>query len=296
MPLLHQFIFNQVSSKNSHYLASTIFRAAQKLLLKISNPVIQTELYGFPFMVPFSHDLPKNLQKHSNYSWNLLAVAKWVNSIYPNTPLIDVGANVGDTVALLRTSLQNPILCIEGNQSFFDLLQVNKQQFSQVTAVQQLLGDVDSVLKSELAIKNGTAQVKNSAKSQNIKTLENVLNSYPEFMQAKLVKIDTDGFDGFILRGAISWIKKQQPYVFLEFDPYFLAIQQFAPTEIFSILTDAAYKYVAFFDNYGNYLKSLKIKDSADIQSLIKEITGFQATRYYDLLFIPDENLMNFPY
>ena len=296
MSVLHQIIYSRTSRKSTNYLTEIIFRVSQKLLLKVSNPVVEANLYGFPFKVPFSHDLSKNLNKYPNYSWNLLKIAIWVNETYPNTPIIDIGANVGDTVGLLRTAISNPILCIEGSSDFFNLLLENISQFSQVEAILQLLGDANDAVKSELLIKNGTAQVKNSIKLLSIKTLISVLEEYPNYIHSKLVKIDTDGFDGFIVRGAVSWINEQKPYIFLEFDPFFLAAQGFPPTEIFDLFRCASYKLVVFFDNYGNYLSTEKIDNIDKLQLLVRKVTGFQGKRYYDLLFIPDENLRNFPY
>jgi hypothetical protein len=36
---------------------------------------------------------------------------------YPNLTMIDVGANVGDSIAIVRVDV--PILCVEGEDHFF---------------------------------------------------------------------------------------------------------------------------------------------------------------------------------
>ncbi len=45
---------------------------------------------------------------------------------YPDLTFIDIGANVGDTVVLLRAlGAGSPILCIEGDDRFFAILSKN---------------------------------------------------------------------------------------------------------------------------------------------------------------------------
>lgn len=298
---VYQYIFNQIAEtphkKFYQKIWRRFFQILQKILLKISNPIIKTNLYGFPFQVPFSHDLPKNLKKYPNYSFNLLKIALWVNQKYPDTPIIDIGANVGDTAALLRTQLKNAILCIEGNPHFFELLQQNTQNFTGVKPVIQLLGAENTALHSELVIEKGTAQIKNtSEKKSSVKILTTVLQQYPEFLNSKLVKIDTDGFDGYILRGATQWIQDQKPYIFLEFDPYFLGIQQFPVMEIIEIFREKHYELVSFFDNFGNYLTTVKMNELSEIERLVQKVKGYRGVCYYDLLFMPEDDLVDYPY
>jgi FkbM family methyltransferase len=51
--------------------------------------------------------------------------------------MIDIGANVGDSVAIVREQSDYPILCIEGNETYFQILEENLRRgaYASVMAV-----------------------------------------------------------------------------------------------------------------------------------------------------------------
>lgn len=90
--------------------------------------MITYKLWNYKIKIPFSHNLPVVIISHKNYNTNLPRIAIYVNSKYPDSSIIDIGANVGDTAALLRSFTDYPITCVEGDTKFFDLLKSNTQQ------------------------------------------------------------------------------------------------------------------------------------------------------------------------
>src|ERR1039458_4940240 len=49
------------------------------------------------------------------YDTALGSIASMIHAKYPDLHAIDIGANVGDTAALIRKSADIPVLCIEGD-------------------------------------------------------------------------------------------------------------------------------------------------------------------------------------
>ena len=69
------------------------------------------------------HLLPEYQSRHRLYDRFLPIFCK----LFDHTDhwIIDVGANVGDTAVTVAQACRNPILCIEGSDAFYELLQHN---------------------------------------------------------------------------------------------------------------------------------------------------------------------------
>ena len=70
--------------------------------------------------LPLSHELPFYQHDHPRYDRQLGAIAAELGG-----PVVDIGANVGDTAAAIRAESDVPILCVEGDPAFFALLERN---------------------------------------------------------------------------------------------------------------------------------------------------------------------------
>lgn len=56
--------------------------------------------------------------------------------------LIDVGANVGDTIAVVKTEVDVPVIGVEGDEVTFSYLEKNSKQFNNNTnVVKTFLGE-----------------------------------------------------------------------------------------------------------------------------------------------------------
>ncbi|MBD2129906.1 hypothetical protein NDI39_22750 [Microcoleus sp. ZQ-A2] len=95
----------------------------------MSAPLISYKIAGFNLLLPFSHQLPFILKTYPLYSSNLARLAKYVKEKYEHLKFIDIGANIGDSIALLRKEAVFPILCIEGDEQFLSALEKNATFF-----------------------------------------------------------------------------------------------------------------------------------------------------------------------
>ena len=81
-----------------------------------------TKIYDYKISVPFNYALKKYQSKHKLYDKFL---PSFINRFSCNDYIIDIGANVGDTLFSLIQNCENPILCIEPSDIFYPYLEKN---------------------------------------------------------------------------------------------------------------------------------------------------------------------------
>ncbi len=89
-------------------------------------------LDGSPILLPEGHMLPIIRVDHPHYAANVARLARSLRAKYGDLAILDIGANIGDTVAILRREVDSPILCIEGSQTFMPFLKANLASFKDV--------------------------------------------------------------------------------------------------------------------------------------------------------------------
>ncbi len=226
----------------------------------------------------FMIDMPGNNVQISTYKYRpdandlLGTLSTCVAKKYPSLCAIDIGANVGDTIAVIKSAIDIPVIGIEGDPVSFKFLQSNTRQFSQVTVLQQFLGDKKQTLQVELE-KSGwnttLIPTENKGQELSLKTLDEVLEENQLATQnIKILKVDTEGFDTIIIRGATSLIQKQSPVIFFEYNKTNMeAIGEDGMSTLLS-LEKYGYHSVIFFDNYGRYMLSTPINQYELIRQL----------------------------
>ena len=105
-----------------------------------------------------------------------------------------------------------------------------------------------------------------------------------------MLKIDTDGFDNKIIRGAIPFLKNTKPVIFFEYDPFFLSKQNDNSLSIFSELNFIGYQRMLVYDNYGELLLSADLNNSRLLEDITHFYTGRNGLRYCDLCVFHDED------
>lgn len=262
-----------------------------------SNEIVLRQVGKFNILMNKTHALPDYLKQFPHYSSNLPRLASKVKEKYQDLILIDIGANIGDTVALVRSISYCPIVCIEGDDFFFSILKKNITQFKNVHAFQFFLGEHDEKISGRTESIQGTLKIVplngNELKNNfQIITLDAFLNINSEFKSAKLLKVDTDGFDLMIIRGSKDYLTKTKPVLFFEYDNYLLADLQDDGISTLNLLKNMGYETAIFYDNFGRFLLSTELKNEQLIQQL-HDYTKHKksAFSYYDIcLFHQQDN------
>jgi FkbM family methyltransferase len=211
--------------------------------------------------------------------------------------VIDIGANIGDTVAYIRNYSDVPILCIDGNEDYLAILRENIKQYNSISVCHCLVGAETKETNVELKTERGTAFITEGATKNIVKTLQDILSEFPDFQDSKILKIDTDGYDGLILKGCTSYLKKYTPILFFEFDPFLFNSNNDDPFTLIPYLKDCGYRYLMFYMSNGDYLVSCDIEeDNGIIEELVHFFSGRNVTLYTDICAFSEKDKAIFEY
>ncbi len=260
----------------------------------MGDPLISYDLDGSKIFIPLSHDLPFIRSCFPHYSSNIGRVAEEANKKYPDFRLIDIGANVGDTVAILRSKAHFPILCIDGDPYFFSILSRNGKNFTDVDLVKSFVGDVTGHFSGRIDVVGGTGHLvvdQHSNQELETKKLEDILVENPRFAKAKMIKVDTDGFDCKILKSELPLLKELKPILFFEYDPYFFKKFKDDGFKIFHDLREIGYKAALVFENTGEYLIHMNLDDDLTLEDIHQFYSGWSGRRYCDICVFHEVDL-----
>lgn len=254
------------------------------------NRLVRYKLEGVDLLLPLSHQLPIYRRTYREYSANIGRLAGYVKTKYPEEPIIDIGANVGDTIAIIRAMSSAPILAIEGDEFYFRLLLENLKQakLQNVDPVQAFVG-VAPVMQGALQRVGGTASFVAGGPSSVLPIpMEQIVAKYPRFERSKLLKIDTDGFDCQIVESSLGWLASAKPLTFIEYDPTLTMKQGVESKFVFELLRSIGYKYAIFWKNTGDYLLTAELCNSSLLEDLDAHCSA--SGSYLDIAFVHEED------
>ena len=226
----------------------------------------------------FIIEMPGNNQQISNYKYEpdansqLGRLSVCIAQKYPDLSVIDIGANVGDTIAIIKSAIDLPVIGIEGDDIAFSFLEKNTAQFQNISLLKEFLGEKRETMHVALEKSGWNTTIVPSEKSEQVvtlKTLDDVLHEQQLFSRnLKLLKIDTEGFDTIIIRGAKELLEMHKPVIYFEYNKSNMeAIHEDGLSTLFS-LEKYGYTSVIFFDNKGRYILTASINQHELISQL----------------------------
>jgi FkbM family methyltransferase len=281
---------------SDHRLARAVARQARRLILRHGDPLIEIRVAGARLLAPLSHDLPLYQLSFMHYDTALPRLAGHLQTAR-GVPLaiVDVGANIGDSAAALLALPETTVLAIEGSERFFRLLTANGAQWAgRLTPVHCLLGERAEVLAAAIHTRRGTGSLRSSGDSVALRTLATVVDEHPAFHNAGLVKVDTDGFDIAILRGAAPWLTAARPVLFFEYDPHFWRPITPDGARLFRELADLGYGPLLAYDNFGWLAWSGTVDDKRRLEELDAWLSGRSGSVYVDICVFPAADTTSF--
>jgi FkbM family methyltransferase len=214
-------------------------------------------------LLPYDHSLGHYQDRWHRYDQALGRIAQEVRRKYRDATVIDVGANVGDTAALVCTYEDVPVLAIEGNSHFLPYLKENARRIGDhVEVFECFVGPSDTAIDSDAIVtRRGTASIVSAVgagtASAGVKSLSWIVAANPRFGAARLLKIDTDGFDFQILRSSLHYLAEAHPVLFFEYDTGIRAEDESQSLAAIEELMEIGYDRYIVYDNFGNFLMSV---------------------------------------
>lgn len=248
-----------------------------------------TVLVGkYPVIMPGTNIQLGNYKIYPDLNAQLGRLAAVIYKKYPGMTVIDVGANVGDTIAVLKSAVEVPVIGIEGDDTSYNYLQKNTEQFKNVKIIKTFLGEKSENTKVSME-KTGwnNTIIPDAAGTEQIsfKSLDDVISETGlDNAEIKLLKVDVEGFDTIVLRGATAIIDKYKPVLFFEYnrDNMKAINEEGLPT----VLSFGKYGYnkIAFFDHKGTLILATEMKNTEEITYLHEYISSPKNLMgYYDI-------------
>ncbi len=187
--------------------------------------------------------------------------------------IIDIGANVGDSLTAMWNHTNDRFICIEPVEEFFNLLSDNVRNLEKPDRVHIERAFITDNMEGAYSAKvnpSGTASMER-LKDEKPKTPSKTVDFLLKERNVKsesidLLKIDTDGFDGDCLISARSLLKNGNALLYWE-NCYRTYMQYEKYLEAYDLLNHEGYSTFFIFDNYGNYL----CKGGVDIMRSVAE-------------------------
>jgi FkbM family methyltransferase len=219
----------------------------------------------------------------------LAEIAREVFTKYPGATAIDIGANVGDSAALINAHADVPVLCIEGCGDFAGYLRRNARLMGGRIRVEETF--VASAHDREAALSGGRKGTLSlvagggGGKRVRLSPLRDILRGHPDFAASKLLKIDTDGMDFGILLEALDVLGRLAPVILYEYDIVLSRDGERMGMESARGLMSIGYAAFIAFDNYGNYLFSFDdLEGFLDINACLRSnVRNGRAIHYMDI-------------
>jgi len=246
--------------------------------------------------MPARHTLPYFMKLNKKYDAFLPHFVKYLSE---KSIVVDVGANVGDTLALMISSNSEiEYFGIEGSDKFFNFLQRNIIIFKsalpnlKISIMKELVGTSEA--KMNLRNHAGTASLEHALDSKSsLKPLDSIIpQDKKEFVE--LIKIDTDGFDYLVLESSFETLKCNEPILFFELQ-YEFDWQFKGYIDVLNKLRDFGYIHWVVFDNFGSkILTTSSLEIVFDLMEYVKIMNGNESSRtifYFDVLGCSEKNL-----
>jgi FkbM family methyltransferase len=252
---VYGFALSRLGSSNN--VQRFVARLAITLLNRLSERVREMDvvvlLWGRRLVMPMSHRLPIFVAENPLYDRLLGRLAEFLRYHRGALGLIDVGANIGDTIIATLPKPKDVFLAVEANPRFVPYLLKNVSFLSQFALATVYCGAAEGECQVSIHESCGTAVITEGggAKSVRRRTVDQVLKDYPELSGFNFLKVDTDGHDFEVLKGAMGFIRRVRPAILFECDAFTNARYVEDVWETIRLLHEAGYERAIVYDNFG---------------------------------------------
>ncbi len=274
-------------------------------LCAIRHRLPQTMRIGrYRIRLPIGSSLPETVLRYPLVNIAIGKLADTLKAKYPDLHVIDIGANGGDTAAIVRQSSDIPVLCIEGDENILPLLRENISRMGAGMSIEpSFVGeegkgiDLHKVMRPGLNASMANA-VTETVNGTQLHSLESILVRHPGFDRAKLLKIDAEGYDFDIVLHSVGFIESARPVIYFEYNP-FEYNRGVNPEEItygpkvIERLAGLGYAYFLYFDSFGHFLARLPAGDDNVFhlhEYLRSNWANGTAVPYFDVCAVPVED------
>ncbi len=265
-----------------------VWELIRRILMLFGDPSYNAVIHGKEMRLPISHKLPIYVANCRYYDELPSRVSTYLRDQEGRLTMIDVGANVGDTILFCYEDQRDKFLALEVNPLFVKYLKRNCASIRNFELVETLCSSEDhNAVTIKIAVAHGTASAVKSQKGLTLQAtkLDTIVAERPQFRQTNFLKIDTDGSDFDVIRGAHKTIGMSKPMVLMECDVFANKnyVSDFSETMKFFLHT--GYETMIAYDNLGYLFGVFAVRDYMAFKyALFHQLISRRG--YFDLLFL----------
>lgn len=268
----------------------------RKVMIRLfDDPVCLLRIHEMHLALPLSHSLPSYLKQFPFYDRLPRRISEYIHRKHGHLNCIDVGANIGDTIAAFFMDKEDAFLAIEPNPKFNKLLSENWGWNSNVRVISDVCSDCSDEGSFVIQEKNGTASILESENSIKMRRrqLDEILEEYPFAGNVNVLKIDTDGHDFEVIKGGMALMSKHTPMVLFECQPFADSDYVEHCLRTLLALKECGYKQFLLYDNFGHLVGKYNLSDVSPFRNLLfYQLTSGLCN--FDILVMRDEELVQF--
>ena len=267
----------------------TFLRIRRRLMPFIANVPVVSDYFGKKIVFPMHHDLVYLTSLLPLYNVPLRQLAKTIRDHERHLGFIDIGANIGDGIALVDPQPDDRIWLIEGSKEYLPYLKENSKGLANVKIIEAYLAEEAKVTAGAEIIENATARIDMAAKGSIVfETLDNIFASLPQGVSMpNLLKIDVEGHEPKIFRGGLRFLQQARPVIFMEWHQKLLKKEAFDPMILIDLLTNLGYTKYVVYDNTG-YLLGFYGANERSHFSHLSEYARAKDGFYFDVAAFPE--------
>lgn len=271
----------------------------EKYLKKNKNVVIRSFCNGWELNCYFDNLLPYYEKKYKHFNKPLCYAARYLESVLGRPiNVVDVGANIGDTVLCIGNP-KSYYICVEGVSQYADLLRKNLSSFH-FDLEETFISDDDAQL-SICNSSSGTAQVE-KCEDVGVEShrLDDILNEKYGSITIDLIKVDTDGYDFSVIRSAKNTIQEYKPVLYFEWEFKYLNMNGEDVYSIFALLNSMGYSRILLFDHTGEVLFPIHTIDYSTLEKCLDwtckdhYIDENRRINYFDVLCFHSDSKLSY--
>lgn len=261
----------------------------------LRDPDCTLTIHGKVLSLPLSHDGPRYVNEFRFYNDLPRRLGEYVREKYGGLWCVDVGANIGDTVAAFHATDEDAILAIEPHPRFNHLLRTNWGWNERVKIVAEICARCNDEEVVTILERKGTASVLQTAEGskKRRRKLDDIVGEWLFADRLNVLKVDTDGYDIDVLFGAMCVIGARTPAILFECDAFGNTRHVEDCLDLLRDLHRHGYAQFLLYDNTGHLMGKHALSDLAHFRNLLFH-QAISRDYYFDILLMKDDDVSQF--
>lgn len=254
---------------------------------------VTADVYGQTLLMPSEHPILATVTTFPQYNRPLGLAALAIAQAFPETrhTVIDIGANIGETAALIEQWAPDTFsyLCLEPDTDLAEMCRLNHRNRSNLEIIRCFIGEQEGatvVLQDDGRANPSTklSAAGSPSSGGQLVRLDTAADAFAnKHGNISLIKVDTEGYDFSVLRSGSKILERYHPGVYFEWFPEALTAAGEDFYQGFVDLQSLGYEHFVFFTSQGNFYCNCKNPDPLFLHALASVVGPKAPFEYFDV-------------